>query len=60
MIDTLGSNNLFANKFIIGTNSVIKEYTKTSTEEIEYFNLILSVAFLFLIRRESTLPREMD
>ena len=35
MIDTLGSHNLFANKFIIGTNSVIKEYTKTSTEEIE-------------------------
>ncbi|MDB9701134.1 hypothetical protein OAA53_00225 [Salibacteraceae bacterium] len=35
MIDTLGSHNLFANKFIIGTNSVIKGYTKTSTEEIK-------------------------
>ena len=34
-IDTLGSYNLFANKFVIGTPSVNKGYTKTNTEEIE-------------------------
>ena len=35
MIETLGLYNLFANKFVIGTPSVNKGYTKTNTEEIE-------------------------
>ena len=35
MIETLGSYNLFVNKFVIGTPSVNEGYTKTKTEEIK-------------------------